>query len=253
MTDGIQFLAARYEWDVDSRESDFKEAWLASESPLKPKNSVSKELGNSVDIDVMSENTIDSNRIYLTLKKDSFTKNTLLCQVNDPGLQVLGDTGAIGRLTTSGDKKSITVDLKGRQYTGQLYPGPTVMFMNTSQIGAKTSSSDNKVTAKIETFTNEFCHLKFDRDLMIDLVGTYSGDMEYIRGQDDSAMDANLRTPSSTRKRKGKNEDDEGSDEEQSTSKRKVKSKNNNPKISTITQKVKKGKGPTKKRKSTKK
>jgi hypothetical protein len=47
------------------------------------------------------------------LKKDAFAKSTLLCQVHDSSLQFIGDSGAIGRLTTDSSENVVTLDLKG--------------------------------------------------------------------------------------------------------------------------------------------
>ena len=52
--------------------------------------------------------------MYLSLKKDCFSKPTLLCQIEDHSrVKFTGDAGAVGRLTTSEGNDKITIDLKG--------------------------------------------------------------------------------------------------------------------------------------------
>lgn len=85
------------------------------------------------------------------LKRDATTRPFLLCEVKDPALSLEGDSGAIGRFSVGQDK--LHLDIKGelmvartssikfafkyvffanpgRQYSGHLFAGPTVLFLN---------------------------------------------------------------------------------------------------------------------------
>jgi hypothetical protein len=53
-------------------------------------------------------------QVYLSFKKDAFSRCTLLCQIEDhQKVQFSGDAGAVGRLTVKDGSKNITIDLKG--------------------------------------------------------------------------------------------------------------------------------------------
>ena len=99
-------------------------------------------------------------------------KSLLLCEFEDPELNFDGDTGAIGRMVLDGTS-SLTFDLKGRQYSGAIRSGPTVIILNFAPpVGVKDLSSQ---AARAEYITNEYCHLKFEKDLLSDLKGVYTG------------------------------------------------------------------------------
>ena len=116
----------------------------------------------------------------VVVKSSAAKRPILLCQMDDEKLQFIGDSGAIGRLFCSED--AVRLDLKGRQYSGTLIAGPTVMILNlappvaqstsTSSIG---SGSAPSLVARVETITNEFCHLNFQKDLHSNMQGVYTG------------------------------------------------------------------------------
>lgn len=150
----------------------------------------------------------DNKRVYISIKKDILTKSTLLCQINDPQLHLIGDIGAIGRLTTDETEKKIIIDLKGRQYGGQLYPGPTVMFLNISQSTSKSQLNNEIKTMKVESITNEFCPLVFEKDLLADLKGNFSGEgIESLKDDESENNDEN-----NNEKSNGNGNDDSDSD-----------------------------------------
>mgnify|MGYP000566089685 CR=1 FL=1 len=166
--------------------------------------------------------------IPIVLKKDAWKKDVLICQNHDASLNFTGDSGAVGRLTVvknsesdSGDgdpaasgRGKLIVDLKGRQYSGQIMAGPIVMILNLTQpVVSKAKPKPKKkdeegenedkskaevkedeedeekakamedtkkpgVVARVEVVTNEFCQLEFLQDMEAKLKGEYKGEME---------------------------------------------------------------------------
>lgn len=118
---------------------------------------------------------ISSSSVPIIVKKDAWRKNVLLCQLDDPKLNLRGDSGAVGRINA--DKDSLVIDLKGRQYQGLLMSGPTVMLLNLAPpVGQK---APVKEVARAEVVTNEFCHLHFTKDVLGSMMGAYTlGDAE---------------------------------------------------------------------------
>ena len=99
-------------------------------------------------------------------------KPLLLCECEDPELNFDGDAGAIGRIFVNPD--SFTIDLKGRQYRGKIQSGPTIMILNMAPpVGVV--SSEYVQTARVEYITNEYSHLTFEKDLLSELKGSYTG------------------------------------------------------------------------------
>jgi hypothetical protein len=78
------------------------------------------------------------------------------------------------------------VDLIGKQYSGMVQTGPTMLFINLSFQSAAAASSSDEVTAdakgivkqvgKVEGITNEVCKLRFDQDVLGDIFGIYTRD-----------------------------------------------------------------------------
>jgi len=103
--------------------------------------------------------------------------NSLLVQM-DPqeqkkiDLEFEGSSGAVGRFEAS--PNSITLDLKGHQYSGTLHPGPTAMIINLTNKGWDGNSNDKKndaFVARIESITNEFVALQQTQDVLSKLDG----------------------------------------------------------------------------------
>ena len=131
-----------------------------SSSPRKsPKSPIKVELGSS--------------RIPVMLQKKTLgaKSKTMVCQVDDPKLTFVGDSGAVGRLTV--DNKSLKIDLKGRQYDGTIQPGPTVMLLNLAPAVGKDKKGGD--VARIEMISDEFVELKFTKDVLSGLMGDYQG------------------------------------------------------------------------------
>ena len=112
--------------------------------------------------------------------------------------------GAIGRLSccdrdnnsTSGTiNNKVTVDLIGKQYSGMIQTGPTMMFINLSyQTNSEVSTGEEgstenaakvvKQVGKVEGITNEVCKLRFDQDVLGDIFGIYTRDEEAEEDED---------------------------------------------------------------------
>jgi hypothetical protein len=195
-----QFLNQRYQWKIEQRQDEMEKAWNETDmSHLSHHKQAEDEEGNGKTLPVDSS----EKKVYISIKKDVYSKATLLCQINDPELQFYGDTGAIGRLSTEESNQMITVDLKGRQYSGHICPGPTVMFLNMSQPSARAASSSQTVL-KVDTITNEYCPLVFEKDLLADLMGNYSGEgMDGMRSgesEEDQEIEKTGRASKETKK-----------------------------------------------------
>ena len=99
-------------------------------------------------------------------------KPFLLCECEDSELNFDGDAGAIGRLFVKDEKLSF--DLKGRLYRGSIKVGPTILILNMAPPVGVTSSDYNQ-NARIEYLTNEYTQLTFEKDLLTELKGNYTG------------------------------------------------------------------------------
>lgn len=242
------FLRNRYRWDTYSRLNDIKTAW----NSLKPMANVLKAEGygegpitESIENDDLSVFKVTS--IPIIIKNNCWDKRSIICEIDDPYLSLTGDLGAIGRLGTTSD--IISIDIKGRQYSGLLTNGPTVIILNeVPNIGVKPFSSHGRV----EILTNEYCYLHFDKDIMVNMSGLYTGDAdpsdsEILYGSQESSKLVSL-------SRKAPKKDDSDVDEidvdESSSVDGNIEKKRKMPKISTITRrKIKAGKSIKKRKK----
>jgi len=183
---------------------------------------------------------VSANSVPVTIKNNVWAKNALICEFDDADLTFVGDSGAIGRLSVD-DTNSFTIDLKGRQYEGTILPGPTVMLLN---LAPPVGQQVYKQVARVELLTNEFCHLEFTKDVLGSMMGHYTGDgMDDLYDQeengDDEEDERQNSKSSKKKKRASKQEDNEDgtSDEEEEREKKKGKKA---PKISTITNRIRK-------------
>lgn len=124
----------------------------------------------------------------------------LACEVNDPNINFIGDSGAIGRLEVDdGSSPPIIVDLKGsvmhclddfcvlysylfflsigRQYAGNITSGPTLLFLN---LAAPVGHAVNQPVARIEGISNEVCQLQFQKDIMGGINGIYTAGIDKL-------------------------------------------------------------------------
>ena len=187
------------------------------------------------------EPLIKGTSVPIIIKKEMWKRNTMLCQVDDPKLNLIGDTGAVGRIKA--DSTSLQLDIKGRQYSGSIMSGPTVMLLNLAPPVGKQNSIGYQETARAELFTNEFCHLTFTKDVL----GTMDGDYTYGEEYNHNGN--------------GNSEDDDDDDESVATNSSrgggaggvKKERKNVNPEISQVTNRKRKSttgkKGGSKKKK----
>jgi len=108
----------------------------------------------------------------------------------------------------------LTFDLKGRQYHGSIMKGPTIMILNMAPpVGAV--QQDYIQTARVEYVVNEYCPLAFDKDLLSDLKGSYTGSYQITDDVDDFPMDK-YEKAALKRKKSGDVENDEEDDGEKS-------------------------------------
>ena len=86
--------------------------------------------------------------ISVVVKRDSWCKDVLLCQNPDQAVNFSGDSGAVGRMTVKGG--SLFMDLKGRQYKGEIMSGPLVMVLNLTAPVATKATKKRKATDQDE-------------------------------------------------------------------------------------------------------
>jgi hypothetical protein len=249
---------------ISNKSGKWKTANKSSESTnnnSKAKSPV-KTTRKEVDEIAPTNNSAPEATVTVVFKAGSNDRPVLLCQVNDDLLQFTGDSGAVGRLFCD-QSHGLRLDLKGRQYSGQLTAGPTMMILNLAPPVGQSSANSNSnntthITARAEVVTNEFCHLTFERDLHGSLPGLYTG----AAGADANAGFQDSGNEDSDRERTGSTAVHKKSgtkskkigrtsekDEENTTGGSAI----INPKISTITQRKRKsssGKGSGKSKKS---
>lgn len=232
LVDVSVFLEDRYGWQVESREADLEQAWdsLIAEDNKSDDELVITSHGNK-------ETLVDQNSddIPVIIKGSALSRPVLICQVDDDLLQFAGDSGAVGRIFC--DPSTLRLDLKGRQYSGQLTAGPTLMVLNLAPpVGQSSSSKGSGLCARAEVITNEFCHLTFEKDLHGTLQGVYTGedaDNQFERDEETDSEEEqgpNKRKKSASSGKKSK-ASTTGADD------------GGNPKISTITQRKRKSTG----------
>jgi hypothetical protein len=102
---------------------------------------------------------------------------------------------------TNNTTNSVTLDLKGHQFAGHIYPGPTVMVVTLNKAGM----------LKVDGMTDEFVQMIPKRKRGLDAIVTGDADGRYYRNMDpvDSDSDDHRRDHNNKRKRKKKNDDDD--------------------------------------------
>ena len=174
---------------------------------------------------------VQNSEVPVVLKRDCWKKDMLICESQDQEINFVGDSGAVGRMTI--ENKNLLLDLKGRQYIGDIVSGPTIMILNltapvatkkkkekeetekvedddegaedgdnkkspskakTKTTSSSSSSSTPKQIARCEVITNEFCRLEFQQDTLSSLKGEITGG--YEEGGDEMGdMQATKRNP----------------------------------------------------------
>lgn len=239
-SDTAAFLEDRYGWEVESREQDLQDAWAAINTTNDDDDpstiEIKKESTAASDPDAK-----DLSNVPVILKSSAIGRSVLICEVEDDHLHFAGDSGAVGRLFCNQD--SLRLDLKGRQYTGQILPGPLIMVLNFAPpVGQSSAGKDGQMCARAELVTNEFCHLEFEKDLHGTMQGVYTGDEVGHRNfgvDDNSDSDA----PPTTKQKKTSS----AKKAKDAAAKAEEKENGGKPKISTITQRKRKSSSGTKK------
>ena len=119
--------------------------------------------------------------IEIVIKKETWNKPILFCDVDDQKLSLLGDSGAVGRIVAKPDK--VVLDLKGRQYECDIQSsGHTMMLLNMAPpVGVKEKDKDKKhIVARTDMVTNEITHLTFERDILSGLMGEFTGGLSHF-------------------------------------------------------------------------
>jgi hypothetical protein len=170
--------------------------------PHKENDSIKQPDNNSSSSNIKGI-PISSTSVPVIIKKDAWRRNALLCQVDDPKLNIVGDSGAVGRIKAN-TSSGLVIDIKGRQYEGKIMSGPTVLLLNLAPpVAAKTVV---KETARAELVTNEFVHLTFKKDILSSMMGEYTfgdsdADGDSIQGGDGSIASDNGLTKSAQKKK----------------------------------------------------
>lgn len=89
---------------------------------------------------------------------------------------------------------AVILDLKGCQYRGRLFPGPTAMVLSVvhKKVGAVGGSSSATQQLKVDGMTDEFCRLHKTGDALAKFDAIVQGDMNDYRFQE---VDVNKNNP----------------------------------------------------------
>ena len=129
-------------------------------SPKKsPSNATKQESPSKSRLVEASGGTLNTDSIPLIIKKGSWSKNVMLCEVEDPELSLVGDSGAVGRMTVT--EEEFGVDLKGRQYSGKIIPTHTVCLLNLAAPGKHPYLFSHIISHSTVTLYANFCILLF--------------------------------------------------------------------------------------------
>ena len=107
---------------------------------------------------------------------------SMIVQLDDSMLEFQNDTGVIGRVSVQ--KRSLTMDLKGHQFTAYLRPCATLLVVGVT--------GDR---AKVETLVDEFCELSGRRNVVEQMSGVL------VRGSMASASESSGDNAGLTRRR----------------------------------------------------
>jgi hypothetical protein len=230
-SDACVFLEDRYGWDVNSRAFEIEEAWHHIETDDVGDTTsqyAAERMTAHKEAKEGPTTSLPVSDIPVILKSGAFGRPVMICEVDDDELHFTGDSGAVGRIFC--EPQALRLDIKGRQYSGQLTRGPTLMVLNlAAPVG---QSGGAGLCARAEVITNEFCHLEFERDLHSSMQGVYTGnegDEELMQRDSDAESGSNAGITKKTKAcaKRGKGGTDDASQ----------------PKISTITQRKRKSKG----------
>ncbi|GKY96444.1 hypothetical protein MPSEU_000603900 [Mayamaea pseudoterrestris] len=115
---------------------------------------------------------------------------TMLIQI-DPDdaadLELEGSQGVVGRIET--DDEGVILDLKGKQYRGRIFPGPTAMVLSVS-------SKTDVPQLKVEAVTDEFVRLQTIGKSMDKFQAKTVGDMDEYLVDNDEDVNRNRKVKS---------------------------------------------------------
>ena len=142
--DAAEALTARFGWPTTTRMLDIEAAWMSlnknakkldandiSETVAKeiPSKILSKTVGENTAAGKMSEATKSSSSIPIVIKSNSWGRKVLICEILDDEFSILGDSGAVGRISV--DPSSLLIDVKGNSAS---IPGKAIFFYFTQSI-----------------------------------------------------------------------------------------------------------------------
>jgi hypothetical protein len=121
--DAADTLAFRFGWSTSTRLSDIELAWkslnfsLADEEEEQEEDLTQKELVIEIDKDQEIQKSTDplisASSVPVIIKNNAWERKVLLCEVDDQEFNILGDSGAVGRISVN--SSSLMVDVKGKQ------------------------------------------------------------------------------------------------------------------------------------------
>jgi len=195
----------------------------------QPTEEVDHEEGQEEEEATTATATTTTDDVYDILYPTSLERGevTLLVQIDPQDAATLdleGATGAIGRLETDahGRQGGVILDLKGCQYHGTLFPGPTAMVLSlpkkktamSSSLATASSSSAAADSApamapvvKIDALTDEFVRLaktQGGKTTLEKLHATVQGRVDDSFYSDDDNDDVNRTTNATTSSKKNK-------------------------------------------------
>ena len=122
--DAADALTSRFGWPSSSRLADIEVAWKSLDY-IKSKEDEDDELYHEASsqkeslVDKCEQNVtekliepaISSSSIPIVIRSNAWERKVLLCEVDDHDFNILGDSGAVGRISV--DPLSLLLDVKG--------------------------------------------------------------------------------------------------------------------------------------------
>ena len=123
--DAAEALTARFGWSTTTRMLDIETAWMSLNSDADhinvndaseaitmeiPSKILPKSAGENT-VGKMSEATKSASCIPIIIKNNSWDRKVLICEIVDDEFSILGDSGAVGRISV--DPSSLFIDVKG--------------------------------------------------------------------------------------------------------------------------------------------
>lgn len=116
-------LTSRFGWPATTRLIDIEAAWKslgnhnevghdAVQNEVEVRKGPLKDKDEKVVVERGTEPTISASNIPIIIKNVSWERKVLMCEVDDHEFNIVGDSGAVGRISV--DPSSLLVDVKGR-------------------------------------------------------------------------------------------------------------------------------------------